>query len=150
MSLNLATAARRMALQKKFETSTAIRVSPNCDHAERSHSHRGFRGCVKLEVRRITLKAFANSGPGLRFGNPGKEAFIFRRRNSERAASPFANRKTAQLFRVAKNLLERLAPRVSKQTLPPHAGCSRGDPGLGWNSRTLSALFVKPKFSRSL
>ncbi|HYJ84645.1 MAG TPA: hypothetical protein VEW46_01150, partial [Pyrinomonadaceae bacterium] len=40
-------------------------------------------------------------------------------------------------FRVAKNLLERLEPRVSKPTL-------------GWNSRTLSALLVVPEFSHSL
>ncbi|HYJ89151.1 MAG TPA: hypothetical protein VEW46_23995, partial [Pyrinomonadaceae bacterium] len=46
-------------------------------------------------------------------------------------ASPFAKRKQRNSFRVAKNLLERLEPRVSKPTL-------------GWNSRTLSALLVVP------
>src|SRR6266850_1776842 len=39
---------------------------------------------------RITLKAFANSSPRLRFGNLGEHAFISRRRNSERVASTFA------------------------------------------------------------
>ena len=30
----------------------------------------------KLKVLRVTLKAFANSSPGLRFGKPGEHAFI--------------------------------------------------------------------------
>ncbi|HYJ88341.1 MAG TPA: hypothetical protein VEW46_19910, partial [Pyrinomonadaceae bacterium] len=60
-----------------------------------------------------------------------------RRRNSEGVASPFAKRKQRNSFRVAKNLLERLEPRVSKPTL-------------GWNSRTLSALLVVPEFSHTL
>ena len=88
----------------------------------------------------LTLKAFANSSPGLRFGNPGNSAFQFfedatlkglRRRPPNRKAR-------RNSFRVATNLLGASSePRVSKQTLPPRAGCPRGDPGLAGISRRL-------------
>src|SRR5205823_4523204 len=40
----------------------------------------------------LTLKALANFSPGLRFGNPGEQPPISRRRNSEGVASLFAYR----------------------------------------------------------
>ena len=65
-----------------------------------------------------TLKAFANSSPGLRFGNPGKTDPISRKGNSEGVAPAFVNRKTAQplsgLRTISRGIFE---PRVSKQTL---------------------------------
>jgi hypothetical protein len=52
---------------------------------------------LKSFIRKsITLKAFANSSPGLRFGNPGKRRLIHRTRNSEGVASAFVNREAAQ------------------------------------------------------
>ena len=66
----------------------------------------------------ITLKAFANSSPGLRFGNPGKTHPISRRRNSEGVASAFVNRKAAQpLQGCEQSPASIFEPRVSKQTL---------------------------------
>jgi hypothetical protein len=53
----------------------------------------------------ITLKAFANASPGLRFGNPGEHPFISTGHNSERVASPFRGLQSSRnSFRVAKNL----------------------------------------------
>src|SRR4029079_1477008 len=54
--------------------------------------------------RRITLKAFADSSPGLSFGNPGEHAFISGRRNSEGVASKFSWLSGRNSFRVATNL----------------------------------------------
>jgi hypothetical protein len=72
---------------------------------------------------RITLKALANSSPGLALWQPwDKTAHLFVR-NPERVAS----KGLRNSFRVATNLLQRSKPRVSKQTLGSH-------------SRTLSAL----------
>jgi putative transposase len=50
----------------------------------------------------VTPKMFANSSPGLSFGNPGENATHNRRRNPERVASPLTNRKSRRnSFRVA-------------------------------------------------
>src|SRR5258705_10614800 len=44
------------------------------------------------KLRLLTLKALANSSPGLRFGNPGEQRIPFLRRNSEGVASRVANK----------------------------------------------------------
>jgi hypothetical protein len=77
----------------------------------------GFRDYVKNGVRRITLKAFANSSPGLRFGYPGEYVFISRRRNSEGVATAFAGKAVATPSELRKSYFESLEPRVSKPTL---------------------------------
>ena len=42
------------------------------------------------KLRLLTLKALANSSPGLRFGNPGEQRISVLRRNSEGVALRFA------------------------------------------------------------
>ena len=73
----------------------------------------------------LTLKAFANSSPGLRFGNPGKEASIGEDANLKglRRGTPLQ----PDLSWGCDKTKGDLTPRVSKQTL-------------GWNLPTLSAL----------
>jgi hypothetical protein len=66
----------------------------------------------------ITLKALANSSPGLRLGNPGKTNPISRRRNSERVALTFVHPKAAQCLSGLRTIPASIfEPRVSKQTL---------------------------------
>ena len=74
---------------------------------------------VKLSTP-LPLKAFANSSPGLRFGNPGEQRIpIFEDATLKGLRRRPPNRKARRnSFRVAKNLLGASSePRVSKQTL---------------------------------
>jgi hypothetical protein len=54
--------------------------------------------------KRITLKAFANSSPGLRFGNPGKTDRVSLKRNSAGVAPAFVTTKLSQPFQVCEHL----------------------------------------------
>jgi hypothetical protein len=56
----------------------------------------GVEKRVTLKVFNLTLKAFANSSPGLRFGNPGETALpIFKARNPEKGCvADFSERKS--------------------------------------------------------
>ena len=64
----------------------------------------------------VTLKALANFSPGLRFGNPGGNGSLNRRRNPEGVASSHYNRgPIATLFRVAPKEVESLSPGLPKR-----------------------------------
>jgi len=52
--------------------------------------------------------------------------------NPERVATR-DNRRPWRLLQSCDKTNVHLIPRASEQTLPPHAGCPRGDPVLGWN-----------------
>ena len=54
----------------------------------------------------VTLKALANSSPGLRFGNPGSISVILLRRNRGRVARPSRNRSPSQLLQSCEDLLK--------------------------------------------
>jgi len=67
----------------------------------------------------LTLKAFANFSPGLRFGNPGKmHPNIFEDATLKRLRRRPPNRNPRRnSFRVATEYMRLFLPRVSKQTL---------------------------------
>jgi hypothetical protein len=69
-------------------------------------------------LSKLTLKALANSSPGLRFGNPGTTHPISRSRNSKELLGRFINLKAAQPLAGLRSIsLGVFEPRVSKQTL---------------------------------
>ena len=74
------------------------------------------------KLRLLTLKALANSSPGLRFGNPGEQRIPVLRRNSEGVASRVANKNRHNSFRVATNLFRLLDPGFQSK---PWAGISQ-------------------------
>src|SRR5882724_3755314 len=74
------------------------------------------------KLRLLTLKALANSSPGLRFGNPGEQRISVLRRNSEGVASRVVNKNRRNSFRVATNLFRLLHPGFQSK---PWAGISQ-------------------------
>jgi len=69
-------------------------------------------------ARNLTLKAFANSSPGLRFGNPGTtHPYFFKDPTLKELGRRSLIAEPAQLFQSCELTKMRLIARVSKQTL---------------------------------
>jgi hypothetical protein len=88
-----------------------LSAKPEPSPFTKAYMVRSIRSCANTGERRLTLKAFANSSPGLRFGNSGKEAFTFLEDatlKELRRRSPPVKRRNS--FRVAKNPSNLLSP----------------------------------------
>ena len=97
-----------------------VRKKPSTASSDKLNVRHTLESLAKLRL--LTLKALANSSPGLRFGNPGAQRIPVLRRNSEGVASRVAYKNRRNSFRVATNLFRLLDPGFQSK---PWAGISQ-------------------------